>query len=189
VTGKLGVPMAGGAGQRQEGLQPTGLLIGEGGGHLLELEIFLWILFIDFIINVCLLIFRLYALTGKRAKVRQQIIGILGRRDRLAVSGELAILMKSLSGFSKNLRVVEAVRESGLAPGSPGPGGRPLSSGACRSPRACRTFLEIWPKAARLSSTQSAVLSPWPWGSYASLSPIFKVPDGCQPWRPPPATL
>lgn len=48
-------------------------------------------------------------------KVKQQIIGSLGRRDQLAASGELDGLLKSLAGFSEKLRVVEAVRESGLA--------------------------------------------------------------------------
>lgn len=48
-------------------------------------------------------------------KVKQQIIGSLGRRDRLLASGELDGLLKSLAGFSEKLQVVEAVRESGLA--------------------------------------------------------------------------
>ncbi len=48
-------------------------------------------------------------------KVKQQIIGSLGRRDQLIASGELDGLLKSLAGFSEKLRVVEAVRESGLA--------------------------------------------------------------------------
>jgi hypothetical protein len=48
-------------------------------------------------------------------KVKQQIIGALGRRDRLVALGELDGLLKSLAGFSEKLRVVEAVRESGLA--------------------------------------------------------------------------
>jgi hypothetical protein len=48
-------------------------------------------------------------------KVKQQIIGSLGRRDRLAASGELDRLLKSLAGFSEKLRVVESSRESGLA--------------------------------------------------------------------------
>ena len=48
-------------------------------------------------------------------KVRQQIIGTLGRRDKLLASGELDGLLKSLAGFSEKLKVVEAVRESGLA--------------------------------------------------------------------------
>jgi len=48
-------------------------------------------------------------------KVRQQIIGSLGRRDKLVASGDLDGLLKSLAGFSEKLRVVEAVRESGLA--------------------------------------------------------------------------
>jgi hypothetical protein len=47
-------------------------------------------------------------------KVRQQIIGTLGRRDHLAASGELDGLLRSLAKFSEKLRVVEAVRESGL---------------------------------------------------------------------------
>lgn len=48
-------------------------------------------------------------------KVKQQIIGSLGRRDQLVASGELDGLLKSLAGFSEKLRVVEAVRGSGLA--------------------------------------------------------------------------
>jgi len=48
-------------------------------------------------------------------KVKQQIIGSLGRRDRLVASGELDGLLRSLAGFSQKLKVVEAVRESGLA--------------------------------------------------------------------------
>ena len=48
-------------------------------------------------------------------KVKQQIIGALGRRDRLVASGELDRLLKSLTGFSEKLRVVESSRESGLA--------------------------------------------------------------------------
>ena len=44
-------------------------------------------------------------------KVKQQIIGALGRRDRLVASGELDGLLKSLAGFSEKFRVVEAVRE------------------------------------------------------------------------------
>lgn len=48
-------------------------------------------------------------------KVKQQIIGSLGRRDRLLASGELDGLLRSLAGFSDKLRVVQAVRESGLA--------------------------------------------------------------------------
>jgi len=47
-------------------------------------------------------------------KVRQQIIGALGRRDHLVASGELDGLLKSLAKFSEKLRVVEAVRETGL---------------------------------------------------------------------------
>jgi len=47
-------------------------------------------------------------------KVRQQIIGTLGRRDQLVASGELDGLLKSLAKFSEKLRVVEAVRETGL---------------------------------------------------------------------------
>lgn len=48
-------------------------------------------------------------------QVRQQIIGTLGRRDRLLASGELDGLPSSLAKFSEKLRVVEAVRDSGLA--------------------------------------------------------------------------
>jgi len=48
-------------------------------------------------------------------KVRQQVIASLGRRDRLIASGELDGLLRSLAKFSDNLRVVEAVRTSGLA--------------------------------------------------------------------------
>ena len=48
-------------------------------------------------------------------RVRQQVIASLGRRDRLIASGELDGLLRSLAKFSDNLRVVEAVRTSGLA--------------------------------------------------------------------------
>ena len=52
-------------------------------------------------------------------KVRQQVIASLGRRDRLIASGELDGLLRSLAKFSNNLRVVEAVRTSGLAARTP----------------------------------------------------------------------
>jgi len=48
-------------------------------------------------------------------KVKQQIIGSLGRRDKLVASGELDRLLRSLVGFSDKLRVVESSRESGRA--------------------------------------------------------------------------
>ena len=48
-------------------------------------------------------------------KVKQQIIGSLGRRDKLVTSGELDRLLRSLAGFSDKLRVVESSRESGRA--------------------------------------------------------------------------
>ena len=48
-------------------------------------------------------------------KVKQQIIGSLGRREHLLASGELDSLLKSLAKFSEKLWVVEAGRESGLA--------------------------------------------------------------------------
>jgi len=47
-------------------------------------------------------------------KVRQQVIANLGRRDALTASGELDGLLRSLGRFSERLRVVEAVRTSGL---------------------------------------------------------------------------
>jgi len=47
-------------------------------------------------------------------KVKQQIIGALGRRDKLVASGELDGLLKSLAGFSEKLKVVDAVRTSWL---------------------------------------------------------------------------
>ena len=50
----------------------------------------------------------------QEGKVRQQIIGTLGRRDQLVASGEPDSLLKSLAKFSEKLRVVEAVRTSGL---------------------------------------------------------------------------
>jgi hypothetical protein len=50
----------------------------------------------------------------KGGKVLQQIIGTLGRRDHLVASGELEGLLKSVAKFSEKLRVVEAVRETGL---------------------------------------------------------------------------
>jgi len=48
-------------------------------------------------------------------KVRQQVVASLGRRETLVASGELDGLLRSLSKYSEKLRVVEAVRTSGLA--------------------------------------------------------------------------
>ena len=48
-------------------------------------------------------------------KVRQQVIASLGRWETLLASGELDGLLRSLSKYSEKLRVVEAVRTSGLA--------------------------------------------------------------------------
>jgi putative transposase len=47
-------------------------------------------------------------------QVRQQVLATLGRRDVLTASGQLDGLLKSLGRFSTNLRVVDAVRSSGL---------------------------------------------------------------------------
>jgi hypothetical protein len=47
-------------------------------------------------------------------KVRQKIVGTLGRRDELVASGELDGLLRSLSTFSEKLAVVEKARASGL---------------------------------------------------------------------------
>ncbi|MBM4284630.1 MAG: hypothetical protein FJ128_05200 [Deltaproteobacteria bacterium] len=48
-------------------------------------------------------------------KVRQQVIASAGRRETLVASGELDGLWQSLGRESEKLRVVEAVRTSGLA--------------------------------------------------------------------------
>ena len=48
------------------------------------------------------------------AKVRQQVLATLGRREELAAGGELDGLLRSLARFSEKLRVVETVREGGL---------------------------------------------------------------------------
>jgi hypothetical protein len=48
------------------------------------------------------------------AKVRQQVLANLGRREELIASGELDGLLRSLGRFSENLRVVQAVGEGGL---------------------------------------------------------------------------
>jgi len=48
-------------------------------------------------------------------KVRQQVIASLGRKETLVASGELDGLLQSLARYSEKLRVVEAVRTSGLA--------------------------------------------------------------------------
>lgn len=47
-------------------------------------------------------------------KVRQRVIGNLGRRDRLVADGSLDALLASLAKFSERLRVVEKVRTEGL---------------------------------------------------------------------------
>jgi hypothetical protein len=48
-------------------------------------------------------------------KVRQQVVASLGRKETLLASGELDGLLQSLGRYSEKLRVVEAVRTSGLA--------------------------------------------------------------------------
>jgi hypothetical protein len=45
-------------------------------------------------------------------KVRQQVLGTLGRRDQLVDSGEIDELLKSLGRFSEKLRVVERARSA-----------------------------------------------------------------------------
>ena len=50
---------------------------------------------------------------GKR--VRQRVIGNLGRRDRLMEDGTLDGLLKSMGRFSQRLKVVEKVRTEGVA--------------------------------------------------------------------------
>jgi hypothetical protein len=47
-------------------------------------------------------------------KVRQKVIGTLGRRDELVASGQLDGLLRSLAVFSEKLTVVEQARTSGL---------------------------------------------------------------------------
>jgi hypothetical protein len=48
-------------------------------------------------------------------KVRQRVLATLGRADDLVASGQIDGLLKSLSRFGQRLRVVEAVRTSGLS--------------------------------------------------------------------------
>lgn len=50
----------------------------------------------------------------ENGKVRQRVIVTLGRRDHLVASGTLDGLIRSLSKFSENLRVVERVRSEGF---------------------------------------------------------------------------
>lgn len=47
--------------------------------------------------------------------VRQRLLATLGRRDQLVASGALDDLLRSLAKFSERLRVVERVRQAGLA--------------------------------------------------------------------------
>ena len=47
-------------------------------------------------------------------RVRQRVIGNLGRRDQIVANGTLDNLLLSLAKFSERLRVVERVRETGL---------------------------------------------------------------------------
>ncbi|HTX55217.1 MAG TPA: IS1634 family transposase [Candidatus Baltobacteraceae bacterium] len=48
------------------------------------------------------------------ARIRQRVIGNLGRRDQLVADGTLEALLQSLAKFSQRLRVVEKVRTEGL---------------------------------------------------------------------------
>jgi hypothetical protein len=47
-------------------------------------------------------------------KVRQEVVGTLGRADRLLASGEIDSLLRSLAMFTEKLRVVEATRSPDL---------------------------------------------------------------------------
>ncbi len=49
------------------------------------------------------------------ARVRQELVASLGRRDRLVATGQLDRLLEALGRFSTRLRVVEAAKEDGLA--------------------------------------------------------------------------
>jgi len=51
----------------------------------------------------------------ERGKVRQRVVANLGRRDQLVADGSLDALIRSLAKFSERLRVIERVREHGLA--------------------------------------------------------------------------
>lgn len=59
-------------------------------------------------------------------KVRQKVVGTLGRRDELVASGQLDGLLRSLSMFSEKLAVVEKARVSGLRAHSAKAWGQPL---------------------------------------------------------------
>jgi hypothetical protein len=48
------------------------------------------------------------------ARIRQRVIGTLGRRDQLVADGTLEALLQSLAKFSQRLRVVDKVRTEGL---------------------------------------------------------------------------
>jgi len=50
----------------------------------------------------------------KEGRVRQRIIGTIGRLDRLLAKGTLDSLIRSLSKFSRNLEVIEAKREGAI---------------------------------------------------------------------------
>lgn len=62
-------------------------------------------------------------------KVRQQVLGTLGRRDELVASGQIDQLLTSLGQFSERLRVVERVRTQGLCARSSRLWGPPLVFG------------------------------------------------------------
>jgi hypothetical protein len=47
-------------------------------------------------------------------RIRQRVIGNLGRRDQLVADGTLDALLQSFAKFSQRLRVVERVRSEGL---------------------------------------------------------------------------
>ena len=59
-------------------------------------------------------------------RVRQKIVGTLGRRDELVASGQLDGLLRSLSTFSEKLAVVDKARALGLRAHSAKAWGQPL---------------------------------------------------------------
>src|ERR687892_431021 len=63
------------------------------------------------------------------ARVRQELVASLGRRDLLVATGQLDQLLQALARFSIRLKVIEAAKDARFAAGEAKSGGPPLVSG------------------------------------------------------------
>ena len=89
----------------------------------------------------------------REARVRQRVVGSLGRRDQLVASGALDGLVRTLARFSERLEVVERVRTAAsLQAHTSRAWGPALVFGRLWESRASRRSLRGWRRTAGSTS-------------------------------------